>query len=109
MPQLQELQSQEHRSQEIVLATLPGSNSGERVLMVLKNRVGEESRVEMRQQTWCEQIGWYTQSSIGMEPQQVAALRNALGQTATVSSGPRHFSRLRKPGFEPRVVHADSA
>jgi hypothetical protein len=117
-----------HQPAETVLAVLPGSNEGERVIMVMVSSVmasniakvaisteshsgGEgTSRIEMRQQSWCEQFGWYTQSRVLLEPQQVAALRNSLGQTARSTSLDRRFSRIPSAaGFQPRLVHADSA
>ncbi|MEQ8788068.1 MAG: hypothetical protein RIC55_17300 [Pirellulaceae bacterium] len=37
------------------------------------------SHLELRQQSYAESLGWYTQSSVKIEPQQVAELRNSLG------------------------------
>lgn len=97
---------------ETVLATLPGSSDRDRVLVVLA-MTAEGSCVEIRQQSWGEGLGWYTQNSVQLEPHQVAGMRQALGLggafaqvrvSAFPTSGP-----TRNNGFTPRVVHADSA
>ncbi len=97
---------------ETVLATLPGTSDRERVLVVMC-QAAAGSHVEIRQQSWGEGLGWYTQSSVQLEPQQVAGMRQALGLGGSfgkvkvspfAASGPQ-----RSNGFTPRVVHADSA
>lgn len=68
--------------------------------------------MELRQQSFAESVGWFTQSTVVLEPDQVAQLRTALGMTAA-SRGrtqlPREMSRMTTPAWQPRVVHADSA
>lgn len=63
----------------IVLATIPGSCTTERLQLVLLQQSEGGSRIELRQQSYAEALGWYTQSSVAIEPEQVAELRNALG------------------------------
>lgn len=97
---------------ETVLATLPGASDRDRVLVVLCQATGG-SHVEIRQQSWGEGLGWYTQSSVQLEPQQVAGMRQALGLGGSfgkvqVSAFPAS-EPARKGGFTPRIVHADSA
>jgi hypothetical protein len=96
---------------ETVLSTIPASET-ERLLVVLIQSADVGSRMELRQQSFSKGIGWFTQSTVQLEPGQVAALRNALG----VSGGqrparplPREFSRITAAAWEPKVVHADSA
>lgn len=97
---------------ETVLSTLPASSETDRLLLVLVHRLGEASRMELRQQSFAESVGWFTQSTVVLEPDQVAQLRTALGMTAA-SRGrtqlPREMSRMTTPAWQPRVVHADSA
>lgn len=97
---------------ETVLATLPGTSDTDRLVVVLTAANGT-SQVHLRQQSWGEGLGWYTQSSVQLDPQQVAGLRQVLGLggafskvkvSAFPASGPQ-----RPGGFTPRVVHADSA
>jgi hypothetical protein len=97
---------------ETVLATLPGAADCERVLVVMV-QTADGSHVEIRQQSWGEGFGWFTQNSVHLEPHQVAGMRQALGLGGAfgqvrvspfAASGP-----ARSGGFTPRIVHADSA
>jgi hypothetical protein len=97
---------------EIILSTLPASSETDRLLLVLLQRAGEPSRMELRQQSFGESVGWFTQSTVVLEPDQVSQLRSALGMTAA-SRGrtalPREMLRITTPAWQPRIVHADSA
>ncbi len=98
---------------ETVLSTLSGDSENDRILLVLCQRVSG-TQLELRQQSWADGVGWFTQSSVTLEPQQVAQLRAALGfagggSRATNMTLPRSFAQLPKSGFTPRVVTADSA
>lgn len=98
---------------ETVLSTLPASET-ERLLVVLVQGTDQSSRMELRQQSFSKGIGWFTQSTVHLEPGQVAALRNALGTSSTSSPRvrsrlPREFSTIAPTAWEPKVVHADSA
>jgi len=96
---------------ETVLTTLPASEV-ERLLVVLVQSPEHGSRVELRQQSFSKGIGWFTQSTVHLEPGQVAALRNALGSSGgqrPVNQLPREFSKIAPPTWQPKVVRADSA
>jgi len=97
---------------ETTLTAIPASEI-ERLLLVLVQSPEHGSRMELRQQSFSKGIGWFTQSTVQLEPGQVAALRNALGNSASgkrsVSGLPREFSTMTPPSWQPRVVHADSA
>ncbi|MCE9527097.1 MAG: hypothetical protein K8R36_13710 [Planctomycetales bacterium] len=98
---------------ETTLTALPASAENERILVVLVQNPGEGSHVEMRQQSFGEGIGWFTQGTIRMEPGQVAALKSALGLASTgkpsTSRLPREYSKVPTSTWQPRIVHADSA
>lgn len=96
---------------ETTLTSLPSVAPNERVLVVLVQLPGEGSHVEMRQQSYGEGIGWFTQSTIHLEPGQIADLKNALGSAAATTSArlPREFSKIAPATWQPRLVHADSA
>lgn len=95
---------------ETILSSLPASAENERVLVVLVQLPGEGSHMELRQQSFGEGIGWFTQSTITLEPGQVAALKNALGVVSGVPSRlPREFSKVSPASWQPRIVQADSA
>lgn len=76
---------------EVVLATLPGATDQEQVAVVLSQRDGV-SHVALRHQTYGEGLGWYTQGSVELGPQQVAALRLALGRTGLPLKAPKPAS-----------------
>jgi hypothetical protein len=96
---------------ETVLSTIPASET-ERLLVVLIQSAETGSHMELRQQSFSKGIGWFTQSSVQLEPGQVAALRNALGHSGGRRSAeplPREFSKIAAAAWEPKVVRADSA
>jgi len=101
-----------HAVSETVLTTIPASEH-ERLLVVLVQSPEHGSRMELRQQSLSKSLGWFTQSTVQLEPGQVAALRNALGTTTGSKSSmrrlPREFSTIAPAAWQPRVVHADSA
>jgi hypothetical protein len=96
---------------ETVLTSLPAASETERLLLVLVQPADTASRVELRQQSFSNTIGWFTQSTVHLEPGQVAALRNALGLTSAKPSTrlPREFSKVTPAAWQPRVVHAETA
>ena len=98
-----------NQAREIVLSTLSGTTDKERLLIVLCNRLGEPSRLELRQQSFGDGIGWFTQSTIALEPSQVAELRTALGTGGNrgPSPLPKPFRRADQPAWQPKVVRAD--
>jgi hypothetical protein len=99
------------QSSETVLSNLAGSTEHERLLVVLVSQL-EGSRVELRQQSYGAGVGWFTQSTVSLEPHQVAELRGVLGVGKPTRLGaalPREYKRASVAGFSPRVVRADSA
>lgn len=96
--------------EETLLATLPGSNERERVL-VIHIHGSEPSRMELRQQSYGEGVGWFTQSSVELEPQQVGQLRLVFGAAPSkvrgTAAAPKSPVLAGERGL--RVYHADSA
>ncbi len=100
---------------EVVVATIPGAHDDQRLEVALCQSPGQANYLELRQQTWGDGIGWFTQSRVQLEPHQVADLRAVLG-SGSVQGGkntrtklPKAFSQVAPSLFVPRVVHADSA
>ena len=97
---------------ETVLSTIDGSVETERLVLVHIRRVGE-SHLELRQQSWGEGIGWFTQSSLPLAPHQVGQLRNALGSSSGKVSAPisQPQATRRADSTRPtlRIAHAESA
>ena len=102
---------------EAVLSILPGERDTERVIVVL--RLGDSlperefgTTLELRRQSYAEGIGWFTQSSVPLNPSQVAGLRQALGS----NEAPRPTTRSERArslglssAWTPNVIRADSA
>ena len=88
----------------VVIATIDGSTSSERLQIVMLS--GEHgTRLELRQQSWAESLGWYTQSSVLVDPEQVAELRNALGMGGKSARLRRPDRRENSPSGRPlRIV-----
>jgi hypothetical protein len=89
---------------EAVLATLPCARDDERTILV-HCQSDHGSQIELRQQSWGAGVGWFTQSTVRLDPEQVAGLRAALGK-APANHVPAYVSRL---DFGPRVVQFESA
>ncbi|MDP6444929.1 MAG: hypothetical protein QF805_14125 [Pirellulaceae bacterium] len=84
--------------QEAILQQLPGATTDQR-LLVLHVQDGKTTRIELRQQSWGEGVGWYTQSSVSLEPAQWSALRGGVSRPA----------RSTPTEWQPRIVRAESA
>lgn len=84
----------------IVLATIDGQSAAERLQLVIVPAGENGTRLELRQQSWSQSVGWYTQSSVAIEPHQVAELRNSLGIGGQAG-------RLRRAGA-PSLADPDS-
>ena len=96
---------------ETILTAIPASEF-DRLVVILVQSPGSGSRIELRQQSFSAGIGWFTQSTVQLEPGQVAALRNALGSAGgsrTASRLSREFRKIAAPAWQPKVVHAESA
>jgi hypothetical protein len=93
--------------QDVVLAVLEGSLENERTLLVHCRAKNDSSLIELRQQSWGDGVGWFTQSSVQLEPDQVSQLRLALGTPKAKSTRERIVSN--NGHFVPRLVTADSA
>jgi hypothetical protein len=75
-------------------------------------------QLEMRQQSWSDGIGWFTQNTIHLECDQVDELRYALSAAAAVTkkkarqmraSKAKSRSATAETGHFPRLVPAESA
>src|SRR5262245_25005943 len=96
---------------ETVLTAIPASDA-ERLLVVLVQTKEHGSRMELRQQSFSTGIGWFTQSTVHLDPAQVASLRNALGTAGGQRSTnrlPSEFAKMTPPSWQPRVVAAETA
>ena len=105
---------------ESILAAIPGGSENERVLIVLRQQGPFQRQVEMRQQSWSDGIGWFTQNTIHLECDQVDELRYALAtaaastkkqarQTRACREKSRKFERSSSEPSFPRLAPAESA
>ena len=93
---------------EATLGTLSSRVDHERTLVVHCQHPQRGSWMELRQQSWGgSSLGWFTQSSIRLDAQQMAQLRNVMATT----QGPATLRQVDSTvaGFVARVIHADSA
>jgi hypothetical protein len=63
----------------IVLATIDGSDETERLVLSLVACDQAGHCLELERQTWCEALGWFTQSRVRVAREEVHGLRSALG------------------------------
>lgn len=97
---------------ESILSILPGAHERERVLVMLLTGGGQEGRISLRQQSYGEGVGWFTQNTLDMDTTQAAYLRNALGgASATVKPRPRPIADLQAGdgASYPRILRMESA
>jgi len=113
-----------HRFESLV-ETIPAGGQERTVIVNCEDWEGARF-VELRQQSWGgERVGWFTQSSVRMAPENVALVRRALGvaealpemvaakqdkraeRVLVTSSAARENAALEAPSL--RVWHAESA
>ena len=94
--------------QTVTLATLPHSDEAQRVQLVLCQPAGRAAYLELREQSWGEGVGWFTQSTVHLGTDQVAALRIALGKVAPARVAPEEPATATQPdAFYPRLLRAE--
>lgn len=75
-----------HAQFETILGVLPGATDQERVLIIQEVTPGRGARLELRQQTYGEGVGWFTQVTLPLTSDQVSDLRCALSLATTSKS-----------------------
>ncbi len=70
---------------DVVLATIPGGSDQDRLQVVLSHDLDGRSTISLRQQSWGGGVGWFTQASLDLTPDQLRQLR-ALGGVSAVSA-----------------------
>ena len=99
-------------SVETILSIIPGQSETDRLLLVLVQEFGAGSTIQLQQQTWGEGVGWFTQTTIPMTPEQVSQLRQSLGSAPSRPVNPiSTLSRSVRNGeaLPFRLVQAESA
>lgn len=70
---------------ETLLSVLPSSDSRQRLVVVLRQIAGG-SQLELQQQSWGDGVGWFTQTRLPVEREQLPLLRSALGRSGTLAT-----------------------
>ena len=78
-----------NQQDQTLLTILPGSRENERIAVLL---TGNNGGLELQHQSWGEGVGWFTQSSVALDPIQATLLRQSLG---TPTAKPRRISADR--------------
>jgi len=86
-----------------LLTTIDSATEGHRLAVFLSP--GQDGSVlELHEQSWGEGVGWYTQSRVRIDRDQLPMIRQALAGSAQQVASP---ATANQHGW--RVVHADSA
>jgi hypothetical protein len=93
---------------EAVLAVIPGDNDDHRLILVHCHDAAG-SRMELRQQTWGDGLGWFTQNSMPLLPEQVGQLRAALGAAPNGNKVKLPSANRQAKPSHLRLAHAESA
>ena len=67
-----------------------------------------ESRVRLRQESFSDAVGWFTQSQIDLSPDQVAQLKSMLGLTAMRPTRPSPQRSTDDTADEPAILKLPS-
>lgn len=73
---------------EAILAVLDGATERDRVLLVKLTAAGMDDRIELRQQTFGDGVGWFTQATIPLQSDQVSAMCDTLKANASQAAVP---------------------
>lgn len=93
---------------ETILNELPGDRVDQRLLVVhVVESASLASAIELQQQSWADGLGWYTQSTVRLSPDQLAGLRSLLGNVPAPPAARRRSMNAAISSF--RVLRSDSA
>ena len=63
---------------ETILNVFPSEDETKRLVIACEQSEGESSRLVLRQESFAEDVGWFVQSRIQVEPEQVPGLKMSL-------------------------------
>ncbi len=63
---------------ETILNVFPSNDELQRLVIAVEQQEGSPSRLVLRQETFSDDVGWFVQSRIAVEPEQVAGLKMSL-------------------------------
>ena len=83
---------------ETILNVFPGSSEQHRLVLVHTATMCGLEHLMLRQETHSSDVGWFIQSSVAIEPGQVAALKMTLSPNSLAkANSPSASSGLRAP------------
>lgn len=63
---------------ETILNVFPSSDQDRRLVIAMESEQGAEGRLVLRQESFSEDVGWFVQSRIAVEPEQIPGLKMSL-------------------------------
>ena len=90
---------------ETILNVFPSSDDGNRLVIAVEQEPEAGSRLVLRQESFADDVGWFVQSRIAVEPEQVAGLKMALSGQASV----KRLARAPKMSRLPAILSFDGA
>jgi len=63
---------------ETILNVFPSNNDLQRLVVAVEQEEGSSSRLVLRQESFSEDVGWFVQSRIAVEPEQIPGLKMSL-------------------------------
>ena len=93
---------------ETILNVLPEADDLQRLVIAVQQEEGcVSSRLVLRQETYSDDVGWFVQSCVAIEPEQVAGLKMALSSQSTR----RFTSKRARSGLArvPAILNFDGA
>ncbi len=63
---------------ETILNVFPSHDESQRLVIAVEQETGRSSRLVLRQESYSPDVGWFVQSRVAVEPEQVAGLKMSL-------------------------------
>ncbi len=91
---------------ETILNVFPASDDQHRLVIAIEQRTDGDRVLVLRQETYSPDVGWFVQSCVAIEPEQLPGLKMALtsGVTRKLQSPAREVSRAAVLSFSESVA-----
>ena len=94
-------------STEKIVNVFPSDDSMQRLVVAIEQEGDAESRLVLRQESFSEDVGWFVQSRVAIEPEQVAGLKMCL--TGQVMRQIPSSATAKTAQNRPRILRFDRA
>lgn len=91
--------------QETIVNVFPSSDENRRLVIAVEQLPNSASRLVLRQETFSSDVGWFVQSQVAIEPEQVPALKMSLGR----AGAPKIKHPSRELPRVPAILRFDGA